>query len=186
MSTPRAVRIPRSGTPSGGSPGAHPLSGSLDVPPRESDRRPNVAGSQRAIRLAILFLVALAALFAAFLLYDRGAPGGASSPAANGILVLSLIFIVFAVGGFLFTVTPAPRSVEVAPDGVVVVGRWGRRVSLPPLALLKLRVVRKYPANWLATADVELVELWSDGMPPRNYLVESGLFAGSTSEALRP
>ena len=185
MSSPRAVRIPRARPPG---PGASGNPAGADRPaaePGPKDHRPNGAGSQRAFRVAALFVVALAALYAAFVLYDRAAPGGSPSAEGSAVLLLSVIFVVFAVGGVLFAVTPAPRSVEVAPDRVVVIGRWGRSVVLPRLDLLKSRVVRRYPASWLASSDVELVELWSEGIPPRNYLVESGLFAGSVPETVR-
>jgi hypothetical protein len=138
-----------------------------------------VGGSQRAIRLASLFVAVLALLYAGFLLYDRTVPGGNAPAASNGLLLFSAMFVVFAVVGVVYTLHPAPRAVEVTANHVTVVGRWGRRLRLPSLELLSVSVVRRYPAGWLASTPVELIELWGEGVPNRNYLVESDLFAGA-------
>ena len=180
MATPRAVRIPRSPSL------APPSSDGEPLEPRAltgagSERRTNVGGSQRAVRLAVLFVVALALLYAGFVLYDRSAPGGTAPAAENGVLLFSVVFVILAVGGALFTLTPAPRAVEVGSDRVVVVGRWGRRRQLPALGQLSFRVVRRYPVGWLAGSPVELVEIWGEGIPIRGYLVDAELFAGANA-----
>jgi hypothetical protein len=127
-----------------------------------------------------LYLLALAALFAGFVLYDRSGPGGGLSPSANGLWLLTVIFTAFAAVGAAFTLHPAPRAVEVAPDRCTVVGRWGRRRTLPPLDALSTRVVRRYPAGALAGTPVEQVELWGSGVPLRTYLAEADLFRGAS------
>lgn len=180
MASPRAVRIPRSRPTSAATPA--PTSAPSDQPDALATppaRRANVAGSQRAVRLTILFVVVLALLYASFVLYDRTAPGGTASAEDNGILLLSVLFVVFALGGAIFTLTPAPRRVEVEPDRLVVVGRWGRRRTWPPLDQLSVYVARRYPAGWLASGPVELVELSADGVPRQSYLIEAGLFEGA-------
>ena len=143
--------------------------------------RANVGGSQRAIRVAGLYLGILVALYLGFLLYDRTAPGGGASPEVNGVLVFTGLFAAFAVVGFFSTLTPAPRGAEVTPDRVTVVGRWGRRRSLPSLDGLYYRVVRRYPEGWLSDTPVELIELWGKGIPVLGYLVDSELFRGAVS-----
>lgn len=185
MATSRPVRIPRSGTPP---PAVGTSIGSTD---REApggkeggttpERRANVGGSQRVVRVAALYVAVLAALYTAFVLYDRTAPGGTAPPETNGLLLFTALFVAFALVGALYTLTPAPRALEVGADRVTVVGRWGRRRSLPPLDLLSLRVVRRYPAGWLADTPVELVELWGADLPLRSYLVSADLFAGAAT-----
>ena len=107
-------------------------------------RRPNVGGSQRATRLAALFVAVLAVLFVGFLLYARTVPGGTAPAASNGLLLFSGMFVGFAVVGVVYTLHPAPRAVEVEADHVTVVGRWGRRLRLPSLERLSVSVVRRY------------------------------------------
>ena len=190
MATSRPVRIPRS------IPGRANALPFASVPPTDSpseprhagsvERRPNVGGSQRALRVSVLYVVVLAVLYVGFVLYDRTAPGGTSSPSANGVLLLTVLFAVFGVGGVLYTLTPAPRAVEVGAASVTVVGRWGRRRSFPPLDQLSVRMVRRYPAGWLADTVVELAEVWGPDVPVRGYLVDQELFAGaSTSDRER-
>jgi hypothetical protein len=180
---PRAVRIPRSrptsvaalpGTPP---PQTEPSS----IGPSKREKRVNRGGSQRAVRISVLFVATLAVLYAAFLLYDRTAPGGTSSPEGNGILLFTGIFVVFAVGGAVYSLTPALRAVEVDPDGVTVIGRWGRRRRLPRLDLLSVGVVRRYPEGWLSDRPVELIELSGEDVRRRSYLVEPGVFEGARS-----
>jgi len=177
VATSRPVRIPRSAPPLAGAAKGE----SRETPPSGPPGawRPNVGGSQRAFRVTVLYLVVLAALYVAFVLYDRTAPGGSASPETNGVLLFTGIFAVFGVLGLIVTLTPAPRGVEVATDRIVVVGRWGRRRTLPALERLSFRAVRRYPAGWLADTPVELIEIWGRGTPMRSYLVDSTLFAGA-------
>jgi len=144
------------------------------------DLRTNTGGSQRAVRVAALYLVALAAMLIVFVLYDRTAPGGNASPVSNGLWLLGALFAGFAVFGAVFTLHPAPRAIEVTTDHVVVVGRWGRRRVLPPLDSLSTRVARRYSAGWLADTPVEQVELWGKGVALRTYLVDAELFRGTS------
>jgi len=173
MATSRPVRIART-----------PLTD--DAPRAPTDLRVNVAGSQRVVRVTLVYLIVLVALFAAFLLYDRSVPGGTSSPTGNGVSVFAGIFILFAVVGTVLTLHPAPRAVEVSAEHVTVFGRWGGRRILPPLDALSTRVVRRYPSGFLSDAAVEQVELWGRDAPLRTYLVEDGIFRGSmTTESPR-
>jgi hypothetical protein len=133
------------------------------------------------MRLAAVYLGALAALYVGFVLYDRTIPGGTSSGAGSGVFLFTGLFVAFAVVGVVYTLHPAPRAVEVTPDHVTVVGRWGRRRRLPRLELLTVNVTRRYPPGWLADTPVELIELWGEDTPSRSYLVDPELFAGATS-----
>jgi hypothetical protein len=144
-----------------------------------TSRRPNRGGTQRAVRLTIVYLVILGAMYVGFVADDQLVPGGTSSAAENGLLVFTGILALFAAAGMYFTLTPAPRSVELAEDRLTVVGRWGRRRRFPPIGRLSVRVVRRYPEGWLAHEAVELVEVWGDDAPVRSYLVSAELFSGA-------
>ena len=182
MGTPRAVRIPRTRPASAVvSPNTPARTEPHVLGPSKHEVRTNRGGSRRAIRISALFVGTLAVLYTAFLLYDRTAPGGSSSPEGNGVLLFTGIFILFAVGGAVYSLTPALRAVEVDPDGVTVIGRWGRRRRLPRLDLLSVGVVRRYPEGWLSDRPVELIELSGEDVRRRSYLVEPGVFAGARS-----
>jgi len=184
VADPHPVRIPRvrESEPSDESEGRSPAPLVSRVA-RPIETRPNVAGAQRAVRLAVLFLVLLAALYVGFVVYDASRPGGSGSPEANGILVFTAIFAVFAVVGVVYTLTPAPRRLEVGGDHVTVVGRWGRRRRLPELGTLTVRIVRRYREGWLASKPVVLLEVWGDDTPVRGYLVEAELFEGARASS---
>ena len=184
MATSRPVRIPRTTLRPAptlrAEPPAEPEPPSTSTARLPGEWRPNVGGSQRALRVTLLYLLVLGALYVGFLLYDRTAPGGTASPATNGVLVLTGLFAAFALVGSFYTLTPAPRGIEVAADHVTVVGRWGRRRVFPSLEQLSFRVVRHYPPSLLAETTVELIELWGRGVPVRGYLVGEELFTGAT------
>jgi hypothetical protein len=180
LASPRAVRIPRPRTNTPASLGTGPAKERPKTPSTPpSEVRPNVGGFQRAVRLTMVFVVALTLLYAGFVLYDRTVPGGTSSVTGNGILVFTGVFLLFAAGGTLYSLTPAPRSLEVYPDRVTVVGRWGRRRTLPPLEQLYVIVVRRYPAGLLSSNPVELVEVSGADTPRRSYLADASLFDGA-------
>lgn len=185
MATSRPVRIARSERMPD-SPGPAAEAAPTPAPERplsldsEREVRANRGGAQRAVRVAVIFLVVLAAMYLGFILYDRTAPGGSGSPEGNGLLLFTAVFAAFALIGIVYSITPAPRWLEVTPSRVVVVGRWGQRRAFPPLDRLSLRVVRRYPAGLLSDATVELVEVWGADVPVRAYLVEQGLFSGAT------
>lgn len=145
------------------------------------ERRPNVGGTQRAMRLAIVFVVTLAILYTGFVLYDRSAPGGTAPPQTNGLLEFTGFFLAIAAGGTVLSLTSAPRALEVEPHRVVIVGRWGRRRAFPCLDLLSVHVVHRYPVSWLAGSPVDLVEVWGEDTPRRSYLVETDLFQGANT-----
>lgn len=178
MSTPRPIRIPRRPASGASEPGPDPSrsgassdEGRVPVP----ERRTNRAGTQRAVRLTVLYLACLALLYTGFVLIDRTVPGGSSSPAGNGLDTFSALAAILAVGGSLLSLHPAPRSVEVSAEATVVVGRWGRRHTYPPLDRIDAREVRRYPAGLLSSAPVVSVELSGGPSPLGTFLVEDGL-----------
>jgi hypothetical protein len=179
VATPRAVRIPRasSSTTRGtmSSPDHFPLSlpGAATEP--TVDRRMNRAGSQRAFRLVLIYLVTLMVLYVGFVLLDRVGPGGTSPTAATGLLYFTAFAAALAVGGVLVALSPVPRSVEVSPTSVVVVEWWGRRRKFPPLSELRVEIVRRYPGGLLSSDAVESLEIGDGRTGRRTYQLEEGL-----------
>lgn len=131
------------------------------------------------VRLTVIFLVLLVALYAGFLSYALASPWGGSSAVGNGLLLFTGIFVVFAAVGALYTLTAAPRGVEVRGDRITVVGRWGNRRSYPSLERLNVRVVRSYRPGILSNRVVELVEVAGEDAPTRSFVAEADLFRGS-------
>ena len=181
MATPRAIRIPR--------PNAGPTRATL--PPSDPasraipevkavgkvDRRHNQAASERAFRLAMIYLGALAVLYVAFVLLDRSSPGGTSATAEEGLLYFTAIAAALGVGGALVALSPAPRALEVHSDSLVVIEWWGRRRTFPSLDELRVSVVRRYRPGFLSSRPVEAVEIGEVGGVRRTYQLEEGLIA---------
>jgi hypothetical protein len=136
----------------------------------------NRAGTQRAVRVAVLYVVAVLALTAILTALDLNS-SEASRPAVQQGLELFLgVAFALIVGSVLFTFYPAPRSVEVVGGEATVVGRWGRRHELGPIDGLVPKVVRHFPAGPLSTRPVDMVEVRDGRGRKRVYQVESGLF----------
>lgn len=169
MSSGRAVRIPRSGPPSPGAPAPGPVL-----------RKVNGAGTQRAFRLSILYVVVLGVLYAVLASLEETGPGAGSSGAATDLIVITVLAIGLAVGGVVFALSQAPRAVEFEPNATVVVGRWGRRRPFPALASLAVREVRQYPAGLLSSAPVVAVELRGERGRPTTMMLEKGILEPPT------
>ncbi len=169
VSEPRAVRIPRTASPDDR---PSPLPGVL---PTSGTFRANRAGTQRAVRLAVLYAVGLAVLYGLLVLLDRSAPGGGGSGATAGLELFSAIAALLGAGGVLFALSQAPRGVEIGETATVVVGRWARRRSFPPLAAAGAHLVRRFPASFLSDAPVVVVELTSLSGRRSTFLLEEGL-----------
>jgi hypothetical protein len=169
MASSRPVRIPRAS------------SAPARVAAGAPERRPNTAGTQRAFRFAILYVLALAALDGVFVALDLTS-SEANRPGLVADLQIFLgLAIVLAVGAVIFALTPAPRWVEVDPRRTVVQGRWGTRREFPPLAELERSVQRRYPAGFLASRPVEMVRLVDRRGRATTYQIQEGLLAPDLS-----
>ena len=177
MTGPRAVRIPRARAVR---PAVRPA-----APADLLDHRPNRAGTQRAVRTTLLYVVAVAVLTAVLTDLDLSSAEGTRPVVLQGLELFLGVAVALVIGSAVFALTPAPRSVEVGASEVVVVGRWGRRRSFGPLETLAPHVLKHFADGILSTRSVDMVEV-SDPRGRRYvYQVESGLFdpggdAGST------
>lgn len=144
----------------------------------------NRAAVQRANRLAWIYLIALAIVFGALAAYSRTAPGGASPGANGGLELFAAVALVLGAAGAALTLASAPLRIEVDGGRTVFVGRLGRRLTLPPLAELRLRVVRRFPAGPLAAKPLEQVELTPRQKGrARTFLLEERLLEESGAAA---
>ena len=178
MASPRVVRIPR-----GASVPSAPAEETPPSParPERADLRVNVGGSQRAVRLALLYLFALALVYLVFVVSARSTAGGTSPGGQEALLLFTAGAVLFGVAGAVLALHPAPRSIEASPSRFVVRGRWGGRTVWPRSSELSVRVLRRFPARGWSTVGVELVELSAPGRGPRSYLVEAGLLTGEST-----
>jgi hypothetical protein len=167
VTSDRAVRIPRS------SPALAPAARAKT--PSDADYRSNRAGTQRAVRLSVCFVVGVAVLYGLFFALERSAPGSGSSGATNGFDLLSALAGVMALVGVLFALSWAPRGVELGADATIVVGRWGRRRSFPPVAAAKVRELRRFPKSFLADAPVVVIEIAAASGRRTTFLIEDGI-----------
>lgn len=170
-SPPRAIRIARPA----------PALAPPDLPPRGPPATPttyarNGAGIERARRLAILYVVALAALYLAFAEVTRSTSGAAGAGARDDLTLFGLVAIALALGGALVSLASAPRGIETVPGGLVVHGAFGGRRRFPDTGTLSIRVIRQFPSGLLSTAPVVGVE-FSAGRLRRTYVLERGLVA---------
>jgi len=176
MSSPRTVRIPRSKATSGEPVDAAAGAGASPGPATpKSDVRWNQAANERAHRLLLLYLGTLAALYVAFLVLDREAPGGTSATAATGMLYFSVIAAFLAAGGIWVALGPVPRRLEVTPRAVVVVEALGTRREFPPLEEIHPSLVRRYPQSFLSSRAVDTVEITDSSGRRRTYQLEHGI-----------
>jgi hypothetical protein len=173
VAPPRPVRIPRESS----APRPASALGTL------VERRPNVAGTQRAFRFAVLYVFVLALLDAILVALDLSSAEAGRPGVQDGLQLFLGIAIVLAVGSVLFALSPAPRWVEVRTDGVVVGGRWGQRVLLPPLEKLTPKIARHYPAGFLSSAPVDMVEVYDLRGRRHTYQVQAGLLGPAPSNA---
>lgn len=135
------------------------------------DRRANRGGTQRALRLTLLFWLALGGLYGGFLV--TALEGSAQGLGIGALGVFSGVALALGVGGGVLTLSPAPRAVELSAEAIVVVGRWGTRTEWAPRDSVGVRIVRRYAAGWLSSEPLESVELVGIGRRS-TYLVEAG------------
>ncbi len=178
MSTPRAIRIPRSPAAT-----TAPNATAAAVPPpaaggptrRDFELRQNQAANERARRLLVLYLGALVVLYVGFLLLDRNSPGGTSSTATTGMLYFSAIAVVLAVGGIWLALGAVPRRIEIRSESVVVVEAFGHRRTFPPLSEIRTYLLRRVAASFLSSRPVETVEVTDADGHRRTYQLEEGI-----------
>jgi len=134
----------------------------------------NRAGTQRARRIAVAYIVAIALVFLALGLLARTAPAAGTSGAGQDLELAGGVALALAVLGALVSLTSAPVAVERTGGETIVHGLFGYRRRFREGPGFSVRVVRRFPAGLLSVEEVESVELASKGVR-RTYLLEVGL-----------
>jgi hypothetical protein len=178
MSAARPVRIPQRPSPSearGGGrldgPEAMPAAGATPA-----EHRPNAGASRRAWRLALLFVVAVAAVYGLLADLARVGPAGGSGGALTDLGVVGIVAAAVACAGAVVALGAAPREVILSEAETVVVGRFGRRYVFPGRAQLRAVVLRRTPAGWLSPNAIETVEIYG-GSSRRTFALDEGIVA---------
>jgi hypothetical protein len=176
--SPRPIRIPRSGTtlPRAVRISAAAPSGERPTGPTVRQRKENRSGTQRAVRVSLLFVLAIAVLYGGFALLASTSSDGTGPGVWQQIELFGLIAIAVSVGGTLLTLGSAPRAIETDANGTVVVGRFGGRHRSPAGVPMSVRLVQKYPAGFLSPTAIEVVEV-TTGPHRATYFLEEGMLA---------
>jgi len=168
VTAPRAVRIPR-GRPTG--PGAL-----LPATPAAPEVRVNRGGFQRAVRIAAVYAGTVGVLTVILSVLDLTSADASRPGVEEGLELFLVVAVLLMVASAFYAISPAPRSVEVRPEEVVVVGRWGRRRAFGPPGSFPVQVVRHFAPGGLSPRAVDVVRIVDLKGRPATYEVESGIF----------
>ncbi len=181
----RAIRLTRSPAPT---PEVSPL-----VPPRLTEPedgellvvRPNRDASQRVVRLALLYAIGLAVVYAGLVALARAGPTGDSSGTTSALVLVGVLAAVLGAGGVLYSLGAAPRSVELWSEGTVVVGRFWGRYRFPAAGRLRVTVLRRFPAGPLTPGTIESVEIFG-GSSRRSFLLDERILEPAADDVGAP
>jgi hypothetical protein len=138
------------------------------------ETRINRGATRRAIRVSILYEVAIGAMYTVYYVLTEFSLEGASGRMQYQLDVLGGFAVVLAVLGPVLTFASAPTAFEVSPRYTLVRGRFRRLREFPPLDGVMVRRVRRFPVSFYSPEPVDLVELRA-GDESARYFVEEGL-----------
>ncbi|HLN50894.1 MAG TPA: hypothetical protein VK455_02405 [Thermoplasmata archaeon] len=144
--------------------------------PTVRERKENRSGTQRAVRVSLLFVLAIAVLYGGFVLLAGSASDRTGPGVWQQIELFGLIAIAVSVGGTLLTLGSAPRAIETDANGTVVVGRFGRHRRYAAGVPISVRLVQKHPAGFLSPTAIDVVEVTA-GPQRATYFLEEGMLA---------
>lgn len=172
-SAARAVRIRReeAETPSSGQAAPSPGTGTALSPPGR--RFANVAGSNRALRTFLLFLVCLAVIYAVFI--NLAVRSSSSTGSLSVEAILTGAVGVSLVVGWWVTLGQAPTVAWTEGSYLVVRDRFGRSRRFAR-DRLQIHVLRTNGTGFLGRDPTEFVELGVPGGRSRTYLVGTHFF----------
>lgn len=179
MSAARPVRVAKDGGGAGRTrvvriaprpaPDPGPTGGAVET-------RENRGASTRARRLAVLYAVAILAVFGALAVAAGMGPAGSGAGTAVAVELVGAVAGLLLVVGVVVSLGSAPRRVVLGPSETVVVGRFGRTYRFPGRDELRVTVLQRVAPGWLSRSALESVEL-TGGTTRRSFLVDEGLFA---------
>jgi hypothetical protein len=133
----------------------------------------NPAGSSRALRTFLLFLVALAVIYGVFMGFAVTSAAAGTNSAIEVVLTLSVA--VALVIGWWVTLGQAPTTAYVEAGELVVRERTGRTRRFP-IDGLRVTMLRSNDAGFLGSDPTEFVQLSAPHGPRRTYLVGTHFF----------
>ncbi|MCI4353399.1 MAG: hypothetical protein L3K14_08500 [Thermoplasmata archaeon] len=163
-----AVRIRRDENVPGDSGAASEPADRAPSTPPSGRRVSNSAGSSRAFRTFLLFVVALGAIYGVFLAYSATSSVTGGSPSVAGILTGSVV--VALVVGWWVTLGQTPTVAWLERGELVVRERTGRLRRFPRDDL-RIHVLRTNGGGFLGPTPTEFVEVATIGGARRTYLV---------------
>lgn len=168
----RAVRIPRAGE--GPAATESSTEAVLTPAPRSTEHRfTNAAGSSRAFRTFVFFLVALAVIYAVFLDLAVSSSTGGSNYSVEEVLTAAVV-ISLGIGWFVtFGQTPSGAWVE---GGQLVVHERTGRFRRFPQDDVKFHVLRSNEVGIFGPEPTEYVEVFAPRAGRRTYLVGTHFF----------
>jgi hypothetical protein len=166
---PRAVRLAVRRPPATAGP-------PLEVAePRE--RRENVGATRRGVRLAVVFVAAIAGVYGLLVALARSGPSAGSIGVTAALELAAALAVVVGAVGTLVPIVAAPRAVELGERMTIVVGRFGRRYRFPGRDRLTVTVLQRFGRGPLAPVPLVSVEILG-GSTRRSFLVDASLFEG--------
>jgi hypothetical protein len=181
MQAGRPIRIPRAAAPEAPT----PVPGSTEgVPGTASGRggnstyRPNPGGFARALRIYLLYLLALVVLYSFFLELDFRSTAAGTSINESGILGFTLVALALAGVGAWMTLGQAPRGARIGTREIVVTERWGRQVTFPPADEIKIRLVRRHAPGVLSPYPTATVFVVTQAGARRTYVIDEQMLPG--------
>jgi hypothetical protein len=169
----RAVRIPRDGDGSSIAVEPSNRTASASAPAAAGRRFENSAGSSRAYRTFLFFLVALAVIYGVFISLAVTRVANGTNVAVEVVLTASVA--VALVIGWAVTLGQAPSAAWVENRQLVVRERTGRSRRFPT-DTLRIHVLRTNPTGLFGGEPTEFVEVSVPRGSRRTYLVGEHFF----------
>jgi hypothetical protein len=130
------------------------------------------------MRIYLLYLVALVALYAFFLELDVHSTAAGTSINESGVLGFTLVAIALAIVGAWMTLGQAPRGALIGPNEIIVTERWGRQVGFPPADEIKIRLVRRHSRGLLSPQPTATVLVMTQAGARRTYVIDESMLPG--------
>jgi hypothetical protein len=169
----RAVRIRRDGDGSSIANESAPSPAPTLSAATPGRRYPNSAGSARAFRTFLLFVVALAVIYGVFMDFAVTSVVSGTNYAVEAVLTLS-VGVALVVGWFV-TLGQAPSQAWVERGQLMVRGRTGTTRRFPT-DTMRIHVLRSNGIGLFGPEPTEFVEVSVPGGARRTYLVGTHFF----------
>jgi hypothetical protein len=170
----RPIRIARASPPAPASGARGPVPpGARGAP--AATRIENTAAMRWAMRLGLLYALAVMVGYYLFLVLGEAAPGGRTAAGLDDLAALGILAAVIAAVGFVVILRGAPRAFEAGDDGWTVLERFGGPRRFPASPDLTIRRRRTFRGG-LAPAPIVSVQIGS-GPRVRTYWIDESLLA---------